>query len=84
MKIERAIKEYLAEIEIRKYTPKTIRGYKGNLSRFLRFMVEDQEVEDIEDVMPPHIKAYTKMLVESGHKGTYINGVQATYHNWDE
>lgn len=73
MKIERAIKEYLAEIEIRKYTPKTIRGYKGNLSRFLRFM-DEMGIYDVEDITPSHIKAYTKVYVDAGHKGTYING----------
>lgn len=75
MKIERAMKEYLAEIEIRKYSEKTIRGYKGNLSRFLRFVQEELELEEVDDIMPSHIKAYTKVLVDSGHKGTYVNGI---------
>ena len=32
MKIEQVIKEYLIEIEVRKYTPKTIRSYRNNLN----------------------------------------------------
>ena len=35
MKISAAIKEYLLEIEVRKYTPKTIRGYRNSLNLFL-------------------------------------------------
>ena len=37
MKIELAAREYLTEIEVRKYTPKTIRSYRNNLNLFLRF-----------------------------------------------
>ena len=37
MKIEQAIKEYLIEIEVRQYSPRTIKGYRNNLNLFLRF-----------------------------------------------
>jgi len=37
MKIETAIREYLIEIEVRKYTPRTIKGYRTNLNLFLLF-----------------------------------------------
>lgn len=37
MRIDKAIRDFLIEIEIRKYTPKTIRSYRNNLSLFLRF-----------------------------------------------
>ena len=36
MKTSAAIREYLIEIEVRKYTPKTIRGYRNSLNLFLR------------------------------------------------
>ena len=39
MKISAAIREYLIEIEVRKYTPKTIRGYRNSLNLFLRLAV---------------------------------------------
>ena len=35
MKTSAAIREYLIEIEVRKYTPKTIRGYRNSLNLFL-------------------------------------------------
>ena len=31
MKISAAIREYLIEIEVRKYTPKTVRGYRKSI-----------------------------------------------------
>ena len=36
MMITAAEREYLTEIEIRKYTQKTIRSYKNNLDLFIR------------------------------------------------
>ena len=50
MKIEHAIKEYLLEIEIRKFTPKTIKSYRNNLSLFLRYCEEVAKVEDTEEL----------------------------------
>lgn len=32
MEIQQGIKEFLIEIEVRKYTPKTIRSYRNNLN----------------------------------------------------
>ena len=41
MKISAAIREYLIEIEVRKYTPKTIHGYRNSLNLFLRFCEQE-------------------------------------------
>lgn len=38
MKMQSAVDEYLVEIEVRKYTPKTIRSYRCNLNLFFPFM----------------------------------------------
>ena len=50
MKISTAAKEYLIEIEVRKFTPKTIRSYRNNLNLFLRFCAEETDVTDIENL----------------------------------
>ena len=39
MKLQALRQEYLIEIEVRKYTPKTIKGYRNNLNLFLHFCV---------------------------------------------
>ena len=49
MEIGMAAKEYLIEIEVRKYTPKTIRSYRNNLNLFLRFCTE-HEITGTENV----------------------------------
>ena len=49
MEIGMAAKEYLIEIEVRKFTPKTIRSYRNNLNLFLRFCEEEAGITEVED-----------------------------------
>ena len=37
MKMEALVREYLMEIEVRKYAPKAIRSHRNDLNLFLRF-----------------------------------------------
>ena len=69
-----AAKEYLIEIEVRKYTPKTIRSYRNNLNLFLRFCTE-HEITGIENVTLATVKQFTRAMTASKKKGTYINGI---------
>lgn len=75
MKIDAAIKDWIVECEIRKYTPKTIRGYKMNLSIFQRYCEQEQGITDMDDISYAVIKQYTQALIKKGHKGTYVNGL---------
>ena len=45
MKISTAVKEYLIEIEVRKFTPKMIRSYRNNLNLFLRFCEQEAHIQ---------------------------------------
>ena len=74
MKISAAIREYLIEIEVRKYTPRTIRGYRNNLNLFLRFCTA-HEITGIENVTLATVKQFTRAMTASKKKGTYINGI---------
>lgn len=78
MQLSAAIRDYLVEIEVRKYTPKTIRGYRSNLNLFLRFCKEFAEADTVEEVTPSVVKRFTKYMVSRGRKGTYINGLLKT------
>ena len=77
MKIEQAFQDFIAEIEVRKYTPKTIRSYRNNLNLFLRFC-EENEVEEIEDVGLATVRKFTSYMSATKHKGTYINSLLKT------
>lgn len=78
MKVEAALKEFLLEIEIRKYSPKTIRSYQNNLNLFLRFLQEETETREIEDVSLLEVRQFTQYMVSKKRKGTYINSLLKT------
>ena len=50
MKISAAKREYFVEIEVRKFTPKTIRSYRNNLNLFLHFCEEEVGITEVEDL----------------------------------
>lgn len=75
MCIDNAIKEFLIEIEVRKYSPRTIRSYRVNLGLFLRFCQEKAHVTEIEDLSLAIVKQFKLFMSESGRKGTYINSL---------
>lgn len=78
MKLEVLVKEYLIEIEVRKYTPKTIRGYRNGLNLFLRFCKDQLGVNEIEDITLGTVRQFTKFMTDAGRRGTYINGLLKT------
>lgn len=78
MKIETAVREYLIEIEVRKYTPRTIKGYRTNLNLFLRFCKEKSMIEKVEDISLGVVKQLTQFLTGQGKKGNYVNTILKT------
>ncbi len=75
MRIETAIQEYLIEIEVRKYTPKTRKGYRTSLNLYLRFCQDQLGIMDMGNVSPVSVKQFTLYMNGLGRKGTYINGL---------
>ena len=75
MKISTAAKEYLIEIEVRKFTPKTIRSYRNNLNLFLRFCAEETDITDVEDLSLAVVRQFSLYMSSRGKKGSYINGL---------
>lgn len=78
MEIKEAVKEYLVEIEIRKYTPRTIKTYRIKLGIFERFCTEELGITDMDDVTISTVKRFTQVMMQKEHKGTYINGCLKT------
>lgn len=78
MRINEAIKDYLVEIEIRKYTPRTIRTYKVKLNVFERYCLEEQGITDADEISMATVKQFTQYMMRRGLKGTYINGCLKT------
>ncbi|MDU2459628.1 MAG: tyrosine-type recombinase/integrase [Clostridium sp.] len=75
MLLQDAVKEYVYEIQIRNYTPRTIKGYKNNILRFSQFISNQWKVTELEEVSPAHIKQYLNSLKEKGRSPVYINTI---------
>jgi integrase/recombinase XerD len=75
MKISVARREYLIEIEVRKFTPKTIRCYRNNLDLFLRFCEEEAKITETEELTLAVVRQFSLYMSARGKKGSYINGL---------
>ncbi len=75
MKLTTAAKEYLVGIEVRKFTPKTIRSYRNNLNLFLRYCETEAQITEVEDLSLATIRKFTSYMVSRGSKGSYVNGL---------
>ena len=84
MKIETAVREYLIEIEVRKYTPRTVKGYRTNLNLFLRFCKEKSMIEKVEDISLGVVKQLTQFLTGQGKKTTELVNSIERLKTWQE
>ena len=75
MLIEVAAKEYLVEIEVRKFTQKTIKSYRNNLNLFLRYCKEEAGVDDLDGLTLAVVRRFALYMTEKGRRGSYINGL---------
>ena len=73
MKISTAAKEYLIEIEVRKFTPKTIRSYRNNLNLFLRFCQEETDITEVEEISLFVVNQFFLYMSMRVTKGGYID-----------
>ena len=75
MKISVAKREYLTEIEVRKFTLKTIKSYRNNLNLFLRFCEEEAGILEVEELTLSVVRQFSLYMSGKGRKGSYINGL---------
>ena len=75
MKISVAKREYLTEIEVRKFTLKTIKSYRNNLNLFLRFCEEEAGIAEVEELTLSVVRQFSLYMSGKGRKGSYVNGL---------
>lgn len=75
MKISTAAKEYLVEIEVRKFTPRTIKSYRNNLNLFLRFCEEEAQITKMEELTLSVVRQFTLYMTSRGKSGSYVNSL---------
>lgn len=74
MELKKLISEFLWECEIRKYSSKTIKGYRNNLTYIANYFEQSLELLLIEEIGTPQIRQYFKYQSSKGRKATYLNG----------
>ena len=52
--------------------PKTMQSYEQALQLFARWLREEMEIEDVEDVKEPHIRSYIVDLQKRGKYTTFL------------
>jgi integrase/recombinase XerD len=52
------LNEYLFHIQTKNYSPRTQKGYKNNNKAFLKYIEQEFDVTELEDVKSLHIKHY--------------------------
>jgi integrase/recombinase XerD len=73
MKIEDAIKDFLVEAEIKRFSKATQMNYRNMTRKFALYLKEEQGIVMVDDISAITIKQYTSYLTKKGLKGTTIN-----------
>lgn len=69
------VEEFILELQIQNYSPRTIKGYRNNNLLMFTYIDKEFGITDIEEVKTVHIKAYIKFLQKKKRTTTYINGI---------
>lgn len=79
MTLDECLKEFLFECGVRKYTWKTIKGYRNGLEFLVNYLKMEHGLEKIEDVNARHLKAFFAYQIKRNRKETYLNGLLKVY-----
>ena len=69
------LEEFKVEWDLRRISPRTIKGYYNNTSLFLNYLEKQEKLTQLEAIRPPHIKKYVQYLIGSGipiHTGANV------------
>lgn len=74
MDLRKLIAEFLWECEIRKYSKKTIKGYRNNLTFLADYLQKSKSITKLDEVTSGQIRQFFKFQLSKGLKATYLNG----------
>lgn len=75
MLLKDILEEFILELQIQNYSPRTIKSYRNNNLLMFTFVEKEFGLKEIEEVKPIHIKAYIKFLQKNKRKTIYINSI---------
>ena len=75
MLVDDIVKEFIFELQVQNYTPRTIKGYKNNILKFMEYCKQEFEVFELEEINHIHIKKYFQYLLSKGRSSVYVNNI---------
>lgn len=69
------LEEFKLECELRRLSPRTIKGYYNNTLQFLTWLERQQDNTNLEAIRPQHIKMYIQHLLKKQLTPSYINSI---------
>lgn len=73
--LEDILKEFLYHIDIQNYSKRTQKGYKNNNLAFIKYLSNEFQIDELEDIRTQHIKSYLMHLKNKGRKESYVNTI---------
>ncbi|MFW2487135.1 hypothetical protein ACN077_01040 [Clostridium chromiireducens] len=68
MLLKDILEEFILELEIQNYSPRTLKSYRNNNLLMFTFIEKEFGIKEIEEGKPIHIKAYIKFLQRNKRK----------------
>lgn len=69
------LEEFKMECELHRLSPGTIKGYYNSTLLFLTWLERPQNIVDLEEIRPQHIKQYIQYLIKKQLTPSYINSI---------
>ena len=69
------LEEFKLECELRRLTPRTIKGYYNSTLLFLTWLERHQDIKELEAIRAQHIKMYIQYLIKKQLTPSYINAI---------
>lgn len=75
MLLQDVLKEFIFDCRMRKLSERTIKGYKNNNLALFRYLENEFELTELEEVTRAHIQEYIRFLTSKELTEVYINSV---------
>ncbi len=73
--LEDLLKEYKYDMQVRNYSKRTIKTCYNSTLKFITYCKTEFDVEEIEELIPLHLKRYINYLQGLGRSEVYINSI---------
>jgi len=69
------LEEFILELQVENYSPRTIKGYRNNNLLMFTFVEKEFGLKEIKELKTIHIKAYINFWQNNKRKTLYINSI---------